>query len=189
MATRILLVSTATRWIGPARMPRALAKAAFEVLLLTPRGSLAEKSRFIAQTVYLPDNATAAKWLSAFVAMVTATSPRLVLPSDDLAFRLLQILVPGRLTYSTVGIGTPPHLAATMLSDAAAVQLLHVPYGSSAPLTRDLLSGEVPLSFGYPTGKEPYLRNGQLKALAITRGHRLPWPPLVRLDVRQPRAR
>jgi hypothetical protein len=43
MKIKVLLASTATRWLGTARIPSALAKAGFEVSLLTPRNSLAEK--------------------------------------------------------------------------------------------------------------------------------------------------
>ena len=39
-----LLVSTATRWTGTARIPAALADAGFSVALLTPRNSLAERA-------------------------------------------------------------------------------------------------------------------------------------------------
>ena len=47
MNDAILLVSTATQYIGTARIPGALAKAGFEVYLLTPRNSLAAKSRYV----------------------------------------------------------------------------------------------------------------------------------------------
>jgi hypothetical protein len=89
----VLLVSTATRWIGTARIPSALAKAGFGVSLLTPRDSLAEKSRFVSRVDYLPDSATAAQWVRAFAAAVGASAPRIVLPCDDMAFRLLAMLV------------------------------------------------------------------------------------------------
>jgi len=89
----VLLVATATKWLGTARIPRGLTKAGFAVSLLTPRNSLAEKSRFIAKVGFLPDGATSAQWVQAFAAMVTAISPRLVVPCDDMAFRLLQTLV------------------------------------------------------------------------------------------------
>ena len=56
--TSVLLVSTATRWIGTARIPAALASAGFAVSLLTPRNSLAERSRFVSHVGYLPDDAT-----------------------------------------------------------------------------------------------------------------------------------
>ena len=93
--TPLLLASTATRWLGTARIPRALAEAGFEVALLTPRDSLAEKSRYVSRVGYLPDRATPAQWASALGAMVEATSPRIVVPCDDMAFRLLHLVVKG----------------------------------------------------------------------------------------------
>src|SRR5215472_15928616 len=92
MQISVLLVATATRWLGVARMPRGLAKAGFEVSLLTPKGSMAEKSRYVAKIGYLPDNATPSEWIFAFAAAVTATSSRLVLPCDDSALRLMTML-------------------------------------------------------------------------------------------------
>ena len=114
-----------------------------------------------------------------------ASAPAIILVNPSLRIDSLADLVaaarrrPNELTYSTVGIGTPPHLAALSVLDAAGIALLHVPYGSSSTLIRDLLSGEVPLSFGYPTGKEPYLKSGELKALAVTAPRRLAWLPDV----------
>jgi hypothetical protein len=92
MTIPLLLVSTATRWIGTARVPRALAKAGFEVALLTPPNSLAEKSPYVSRVRYLPDNATVPQWIAAFADAVEATAPRLVVPCDDMAFRLLRML-------------------------------------------------------------------------------------------------
>jgi hypothetical protein len=56
MKIPVLLASTATRWLGTARIPAALASAGFEVSLLTPRNSLAEKNRFVAKVGHLPRN-------------------------------------------------------------------------------------------------------------------------------------
>jgi len=87
--TPALLVSTATRWIGTARIPAALAHAGFTVSLLTPKHSLAERSRYVSHVGYLPDAATPAQWVMAFTEIVAAREPRIVLPCDDMAFRLL----------------------------------------------------------------------------------------------------
>jgi hypothetical protein len=92
MPTPLLMVATATQWLGAARMPRNLANAGFAVSLLVPRGSVAEKSRFVINIGHLPANATPAAWVEAFAAMVESTSPRLVLPCDDTALRLLMLL-------------------------------------------------------------------------------------------------
>ena len=121
MSTSVLLVSTATNWLGTARMPAALGKAGFDVSLLTPADSLAAKSRFVRRVGYLPEGATPLQWVFAFAAMVKATSPRLVVPCDDTAVRLMQTLVispPDNLQwaqYSTLAgliresLGAPEH--------------------------------------------------------------------------------
>jgi len=93
MSMPVLLVSTATSWLGTARLPRFLARAGFKVSLLTPRNALAEKSRFVSDIRYLADNATAPQWTLAFAEAVAAIMPRLVVPCDDMAFRLLRSLV------------------------------------------------------------------------------------------------
>jgi hypothetical protein len=93
MVATALLVSTATRWLGTARIPRGLARAGFEVALLTPRNSLAEKSRYVTKIGYLSDSTTQLKWVSAFVEMVKATAPQFVVPCDEMAYELLQMLV------------------------------------------------------------------------------------------------
>jgi len=48
MSEPLLMVSTASQWLGPARMARALARADCEVSLLAPADSLAAKSRYVA---------------------------------------------------------------------------------------------------------------------------------------------
>ncbi len=93
MSVTVLLVATATQWLGTARVPRDFAKAGWNVCLLAPKGTLAEHSHFLDKIGYLPDQATSRQWLHAFAATVKATSPRLVVPCDDTAFRLLQQLV------------------------------------------------------------------------------------------------
>lgn len=88
----MLLVATATQWLGAARMPRVLTRAGFDVSVLIPKGSLAEKSRFVSRIGFLPPNATSREWVYAFAATVKAVAPRIVLPCDDTALRLLMLL-------------------------------------------------------------------------------------------------
>jgi predicted ATP-grasp superfamily ATP-dependent carboligase len=90
---QVLLVATTTSWLGTARIPKGLAEAGFDVSLLTPRHSLAESSRFITKLGYLPDRSTRTQWFEAFAEMVKTTAPRLVIPCDDTAFRLLASVV------------------------------------------------------------------------------------------------
>ena len=88
----MLLVATATQWLGAARMPRVLARAGFDVSVLIPKGSLAEKSRYVRRIGFLPHNATTREWVYSFAATVKAVAPRIVLPCDDTALRLLMLL-------------------------------------------------------------------------------------------------
>jgi predicted ATP-grasp superfamily ATP-dependent carboligase len=112
----VLLVATTLTWLGPARLPKALASAGFTVSLLAPENALAGKSRFVARNAYLPDGATRMQWVDAFAETVASTAPRLVVPCDDMATELLQALV----------LDPPPELPS-----AAALQL--------ATLVRDSL--------------------------------------------------
>ena len=93
MKPTVLLVSTATRWYGTARMPRALARAGFDVALLAPSGSLAARSRFLSAVRFLPLDAIPMQWLMALIAMVDKHGPRFVVPGDEMAVRLLFALV------------------------------------------------------------------------------------------------
>lgn len=92
MPRRVLLVSTATRWLGTARMPRVLARAGFEVSLLAPEDSLAAKSRYVARIAYLSAAATPMEWLLQLIQTTARVSPELLVPCDEMAVRLLFIL-------------------------------------------------------------------------------------------------
>ena len=78
MTRSVLLVSTATRWFGTARMPRVLARAGFDVALLAPRGSLAAKSRYVSRIAQLPTPATPLQWLLLLVQTIDKVSPELL---------------------------------------------------------------------------------------------------------------
>jgi tripartite-type tricarboxylate transporter receptor subunit TctC len=84
---------------------------------------------------------------------------------------------PGKLSYATSGVGTAQHVAMTMLSQRAGIDLLHVPYANSGQLVADVLSGEVPLAMSFPGTVEPHRRSGRLRVLAVTSAQRAQaWP-------------
>ncbi len=84
---------------------------------------------------------------------------------------------PGRIAYATSGVGTAQHIAMTMLSQRAGVELLHVPYANSGQLIANVLSGDVPIAMSFPGTVEPHLKSGRLRALAVTGAQRaLAWP-------------
>jgi len=84
---------------------------------------------------------------------------------------------PGEITFGSSGIGSPFHLAGEMLKSMAGIDMLHVPYRGSGPVTTALLSGEVMSAFA-PVG--PFLqhiRSGKLRALGIVTGYRTSFLP------------
>ncbi|HEV7413409.1 MAG TPA: ATP-grasp domain-containing protein [Casimicrobiaceae bacterium] len=93
MSEPLLMVSTASQWLGPARMARALAKGGCEVSLLAPADSLAAKSRYVAKRHVLAGNAIPMEWLQSLLKAIDDTAPRLLVPCDEMAVRLLFALV------------------------------------------------------------------------------------------------
>jgi tripartite-type tricarboxylate transporter receptor subunit TctC len=75
---------------------------------------------------------------------------------------------PGKLNYSSGGIGSPLHLAAEMFKLRAGVELVHVPYKGGAPAAAAVLAGEVQVLFGSVAATLPQVKAGRLRALAVT---------------------
>ena len=75
---------------------------------------------------------------------------------------------PNGLSYGSNGNGTAQHLIGTLFQLQTGTQLLHVPYKGSAPLTTDLLGGQVSMSFDSITPVLPHLKAGTLRPLAVT---------------------
>lgn len=79
---------------------------------------------------------------------------------------------PGKLTVGTPGVGTPHHLAATMLNVVAGIDITHVPYKGTAPALGDLLGGQIPLIWSTPNSLMQYIAAGKIKALAVASPNR-----------------
>ncbi|MEY2953553.1 MAG: hypothetical protein RLZZ401_1640 [Pseudomonadota bacterium] len=84
---------------------------------------------------------------------------------------------PGRLNYASSGNGTIVHLTAELFKAQAGLFLVHIPYKGTALAIPDLVSGKVDVMFdSLPTGL-PHVRDGRLKALAVTSAKRTPLAP------------
>ncbi|MBB6561275.1 tripartite-type tricarboxylate transporter receptor subunit TctC [Acidovorax soli] len=79
---------------------------------------------------------------------------------------------PGKFSYGSNGNGTVQHLIGTQFASLAGVDLLHVPYKGSAPLTTDLLGGQIDVSFDTLTPVLQHIKAGKLRAVAVTTGKR-----------------
>ncbi len=79
---------------------------------------------------------------------------------------------PDKLAYGSNGNGTAQHMIGTQFQIVSGAQILHVPYKGSAPLTTDLLGGQVDMSFDTVTPVLPFIKEGKLKLLAVTTAKR-----------------
>jgi len=75
---------------------------------------------------------------------------------------------PGKIAYSSYGLGTHPHLVLETIAKREGLQLLHVPYKGIAPSTAALVSGEVQVSVGSPAAAGAMIRAGRMRAFALT---------------------
>ena len=75
---------------------------------------------------------------------------------------------PGELSFASSGSGTSPHLIAELFKSAAGVNILHVPYKGAVLGIPDMLAGRVTMMFAFPTFVLPLVREGKLRALAVT---------------------
>jgi len=75
---------------------------------------------------------------------------------------------PGKLTYASNGSGTLGHVAIVMLTRAAGIELLHIPYKSYTQALPDLLSGQIALMMCDLSVTGARIRSGELRPLAVT---------------------
>jgi tripartite-type tricarboxylate transporter receptor subunit TctC len=74
---------------------------------------------------------------------------------------------PGKLSYSSSGIGSTYHLGAELFCSQAGIRMLHVPYKGAAPAALDLLAGNVQVMFDNLASALPSIRTGKVRALGI----------------------
>jgi tripartite-type tricarboxylate transporter receptor subunit TctC len=86
---------------------------------------------------------------------------------------------PGQMTYGSSGIGSTQHLAGALFSKIADISLNHVPYKGSGQAIVDLLGGQITMNFDTLPPNLQQIRQGNLKALAISTPKRLALLPNV----------
>ncbi len=86
---------------------------------------------------------------------------------------------PNEVTYATVGKGSAAHLSAEMFSAAAGIKTVTVDYKGAAPALLALASGEVGFTVLNILDPQPFVKQGKLRALAVTSAKRSPAIPDV----------
>ena len=89
-------------------------------------------------------------------------------PANDLRGALARYeAAPDKVCVASGGSGAAPHIAAELLKSMAAKDLVIVPYKGAADSLRDLIGGQVDLSFSTIASALPHLRSSSIKALAV----------------------
>ncbi len=86
---------------------------------------------------------------------------------------------PGELTMASPGAGTTNHLVSELLQQVTGAKWTTIHYKGNAPATTDLLGGQVQFNFDQVSVALPFIRQGRVRALAITTAKRVPSLPEV----------
>jgi tripartite-type tricarboxylate transporter receptor subunit TctC len=74
---------------------------------------------------------------------------------------------PGKVTAATVGVGSGSHLCGIYLQNETGVSFQFIPYRGGAPASQDLIAGNVDIMCDFSSNSLPFVRAGQIKALAV----------------------
>jgi tripartite-type tricarboxylate transporter receptor subunit TctC len=118
------------------------------------------------------------------VALVGATSNILVVNPAVPAHSVAELVAyakanPGKVNFSSGGIGVLPHLIGEMFKARAGIDIAHVPYKGGGPSINDVMAGNVQMTFEATSVLLPLIRAGRLRALAVTSAKRIPELPDV----------
>jgi tripartite-type tricarboxylate transporter receptor subunit TctC len=113
------------------------------------------------------------------------SNPMLVVTRRDFPAANLRELVawlkanPGKATAATAGAGSGAHIGGAFLANLAGAPLQFVPYRGTAPAMQDLVSGQIDLIVDQAANSLPQVRQGSIKALAVTAATRLGAAPEI----------
>jgi tripartite-type tricarboxylate transporter receptor subunit TctC len=118
------------------------------------------------------------------VAIVTRFAPVMIV-SPTLPVKTLQEFIallkanPGKYSFASSGTGTAVHLAVELFKQKAGVDIVHVPYHGTVAAMPDLLAGRIAMMIDGVPVQTPNIRNGTVRALAVTTATRSPALPDV----------
>jgi tripartite-type tricarboxylate transporter receptor subunit TctC len=119
-----------------------------------------------------------------FAPLILATTlPSLVVVNPSVPVKSMKELIEwlksknGDVNYASSSNGTPAHLGAELFKRMTGIKMTHVPYKGGAPALTDLAGGQTSLMFAILPESWPLVKDGRLKALAVTTSQRSPLMP------------
>jgi tripartite-type tricarboxylate transporter receptor subunit TctC len=100
-------------------------------------------------------------------------------PKNMKEFIALLKSAPGKYSFGSSGIGSGAHLDGELFKQVSGTFMVHIPYRGSSSATNDLLAGQIAAQYDALSSVLPYIKSGQLVALAVASNSRIPELPDV----------
>jgi tripartite-type tricarboxylate transporter receptor subunit TctC len=116
---------------------------------------------------------------------LAAATPNVLIVNPTIPANTVQELIaflkanPGKYSYGHSGIGTTSHMSGEMFKHSQDIDLVSVPFGGAAPAVQSVLAGHTPIGFVVLTPAFPQIKDGKVRALAVTTQKRTPPLPDV----------
>lgn len=114
---------------------------------------------------------------------LTAAAPTVLIVHPSINARTPEEFVdelkrhPGKYNYGSAGTGTITHVIPVQLLQASGLSATHIPYKGSAPALVDLAGGQIQFAVDAMSSALPFIRDGRVRAIAVTSKQRLPTLP------------
>lgn len=111
------------------------------------------------------------------ITQITTTPGLVLVLNPQLPIRTPQEFIEaakgGRVAFGSPGVGNSLHLPGELMNTQVGTKLLHVPYKGAAPAVNAVIGGEIQAAFLTPSAASPLVKNGQVRAIAVTSANRL----------------
>jgi len=144
-------------------------------LLATPQGPLVISPSFIPKLSFDPSQFVPIT-IMARLPYILVVHPKVPVETFA-AFIAYAKANPDKLNYGSPGLGSSTHLTGELLKLAAGIRMTHVPYAGLAPALNDLLAGHTDVMIDNLGSSLQHVREGKLRALAVTSISRIPELP------------
>lgn len=109
-------------------------------------------------------------------AMVLLANPKVQAKTAGDLVKLAK-LTPGKLNYASPGIGTPQHLAMELFKGTTGADIVHIPHKGAGEAVKEVIRGEIEVTFAPIQSALPHVTNGTLRDLAVSSPRRHPALP------------
>jgi tripartite-type tricarboxylate transporter receptor subunit TctC len=129
--------------------------------ILATNAALYKKIAFDAETDFVPIGLIGSQ------ANILVVNPSV--PASSMAELIaLAKANPGKLNFASSGYGLAAHLAGELFKEEAKIDIVHVPYKGAAPALQDVIAGHVQMMFATASSVVSHIRDGKVRALAVT---------------------